>query len=159
MEALARRMLGGNSHQFVRWPFAVGMAFLLLISLLCIHSCGRSSARVLTPKTEIAAFSTALNSFRVDTGRLPSTAEGLGALITKPAPVPDNRWHGPYLDVVNVDPWGHSYVYRYPGMHNTNGFDLYSLGPDGVSKTGGDDPDDINNWDPSSPHAGYSNLR
>jgi hypothetical protein len=46
------------------------------------------------------------------------------------------------------------YVYLCPGIHNTNGFDLYSCGFDGISKSGGNDLDDINNWDPSSPHGG-----
>ncbi len=45
-----------------------------------------------------------------------------------------------------MDSWNNAFVYQCPGAHNTNAFDIYSLGPDGVSKTGGGDPDDINNW-------------
>jgi hypothetical protein len=64
-------------------------------------------------------------------------------------------WRGPYLtvDTIPPDPWEHPYVYRRPGIHGTNGFDLYSCGPDGISKTGGADRNDINSWDPSSPHS------
>jgi len=49
----------------------------------------------------------------------------------------------PYLKRdVPKDPWGNDYVYRYPGQHNQEGYDLHSNGPDG--KLGGDD--DITNW-------------
>jgi len=41
-------------------------------------------------------------------------------------------------------------VYVIPGKNNKLDFDLYSLGQDGQSATGGNDPDDVNNWDPES---------
>jgi len=50
-----------------------------------------------------------------------------------------------------LDAWDHRYVYHCPGNRNTNGFDLYSCGLDGKSFSNGDDPDDINNWNPQSP--------
>jgi general secretion pathway protein G len=78
-------------------------------------------------------------------GNYPTTEQGLQALIAAPttAPVPNN-WKGPYLDpaVIRKDPWGHDYIYRYPGAKNPNGYDLYSVGPNG---TDGDE-DDIGNW-------------
>jgi general secretion pathway protein G len=90
---------------------------------------------------------TGLDCFEIDCGRFPSTAENLSALVTRPTDVPEMRWHGPYLPSVPKDQWGHDYVYCCPGIHNTSPFyDLYSCGPDGVSKSGGDDPDDIPNW-------------
>jgi hypothetical protein len=73
-----------------------------------------------------------------------------GALAT----IPSGKWHGPYLDKIPQDPWGNNYVYCCPGVHSTNGYELYSCGFDGISKSGGDDLDDINNWDPASPHGG-----
>ncbi len=92
--------------------------------------------------------------FSNDCGRFPTTAEGLQALITCPTNISQKLWKGPYIDpqqIIPVDVWGHAYVYRYPGIRNTNSYDLYSVGPDGVSKSGGGDPDDINNWDPKWP--------
>jgi type II secretion system protein G len=79
---------------------------------------------------------------------IPSAAEGLVPLIVRPYDIPEQRWRGPYLlvDKIPKDRWGHEYVYRFPGVHNRNGFDIYSLGPDGKSKTGGDDPDDVRTW-------------
>jgi general secretion pathway protein G len=54
----------------------------------------------------------------------------------------DTNWHGPYLDKLPVDPWKHPFIYTYPGKHNTNSFDLLTVGPDGKEGTA----DDIGNW-------------
>jgi general secretion pathway protein G len=57
-------------------------------------------------------------------------------------PADSTAWRGPYLKkAVSADPWGNGYVYEYPGRHNVDGYDLYSLGPDGREGT-----DDITNW-------------
>jgi hypothetical protein len=74
--------------------------------------------------------------------------------MDRPTNVPDGRWRGPYLDKIPQDIWKNNYVYRCPGIHNTNAYDLYSCGFDGISVSGGEDLDDINNWDPNSPHGG-----
>jgi type II secretion system protein G len=99
-----------------------------------------------------AGHKTVLGMFKMDCGRYPTTEEGLNALITRPKDMPVHEWHGPYFDPPELpkDPWGHDYVYRCPGIHNPDGFDLFSCGPDGVSKTSGDDEDDFNNWNPES---------
>ena len=98
--------------------------------------------------TQMAVFKTALEAFHEDCGRLPSTSEGLSALIARPASLSEKQWRGPYLmaDRIPKDPWGHDYVYRFPAAKGTNAFDLYSLGPDGVTKSGGNDADDISAW-------------
>jgi general secretion pathway protein G len=83
----------------------------------------------------------ALDTFEIDTGRYPTTQEGLSALMQQPGDVPE--WHGPYMkrNVTN-DPWKHPYAFRSPGEHNTDSYDLYSFGPDGQEGT----DDDIDNW-------------
>jgi general secretion pathway protein G len=133
---------------------------LLLLSLtlvlgeagaLGVHS---SQAPVAAIKTHLAVYKTALDAFRSDCGRYPSTSEGLYALVVCPTNIPAGLWRGPYYEDRFKDLWKHDYVYRCPGIHNTNGFDLYSCGVDGISKTGGSDLDDINSWDPASPHGG-----
>ena len=96
----------------------------------------------------------ALEVFRVEHDRYPTQAEGLSALANRPADIPAEKWSA-YLKEVYRDPWGNDYVYRYPGIHNTNSFDLYSLGENGRSKTGGNDQDDINNWNESRPWLQY----
>jgi general secretion pathway protein G len=104
---------------------------------------GRSQqAKVTAAKTQIAQMEVALDAFEIDISRYPTTAEGLKALVEKPAS-DSTEWQQPYLKRdIPKDPWGNDYIYRYPGQYNENGYDLYSLGPD--RKLGGDD--DITNW-------------
>jgi general secretion pathway protein G len=93
---------------------------------------------------DIAILKTALNMFEIDNGYYPRGKEGLLALIQQP---PDAKhWHR-YLDFAKLplDPWGNPYVYEYPGKHNRDGYDVFSMGPDG--QVGGGD--DIGNWPPS----------
>ncbi len=98
-------------------------------------------ARITAARTDIANLEVALDSFEVDTGRYPTTQEGLAALIEAPSNL--KGWNGPYIKRgVPKDPWGNPYIYTCPGRHNTDGYDLQSLGPDG--QEGGDD--DIDNW-------------
>ena len=104
---------------------------------------GRSEqARRAAAKTDISMLGAALENFEVDTGRYPTTEEGLGALIQMPASV--KVWHGPYIkqNYLPKDPWQNPYVYRFPGQYNAAGYDLASFGPDG-NEGGGDD---IDNW-------------
>lgn len=93
-------------------------------------------------KAQISLFETALDTYRLDTGKYPATDEGLEALRTKPAGV--ERWDGPYLNKeVPKDPWGNEYVYQSPGEHGD--FDLMSYGADGSPGGEGSDTD-IVNW-------------
>ncbi|MDP1581488.1 MAG: type II secretion system major pseudopilin GspG [Candidatus Didemnitutus sp.] len=88
---------------------------------------------------------TSLTRYRIDLGDYPSTAEGLAALFTAPANRAE-RWRGPYAEATGgklpSDPWGEAYRYRYPGVKNKGGYDLYSTGPDKADGT----EDDIGNW-------------
>ena len=98
-------------------------------------------ARVTAARTDIANLEVALDAFEVDTGRYPTTDEGLAPLIEEPQDA--KGWHGPYIKRgMPKDPWGRAYVYKQPGEHNTTSYDLYSMGPNG--QDGGDD--DIDNW-------------
>jgi general secretion pathway protein G len=81
----------------------------------------------------------AISQFKVDTGRFPTTAEGLQVLITAPADTPN--WHGPYLLHFPHDHWGRPYIYRCPSRKWPQGFLLLSAGPDGIEGT----DDDVSN--------------
>lgn len=99
-------------------------------------------SEVKTAAAQIVALEKALDQYRIDTSRYPSTEQGLAALNTKPADEP--RWDGPYLKkTVPNDPWGKPYQYRTPGEHGE--IDLFSYGRDGVPGGTGNDAD-INNW-------------
>lgn len=88
---------------------------------------------------------TSLVRYRIDLGDYPTTSEGMQALLTAPANKTD-RWRGPYIDTpgnkLPVDPWTEPYQYRYPGVKNKGGYDLFSKGPDKAEGT----EDDIGNW-------------
>jgi general secretion pathway protein G len=102
-------------------------------------------AKVKATQAQIATFGTALDNFRLDVGRYPTTEEGLDALRRKPSGA--DRWDGPYLQKdIPTDPWGRPYLYKSPGDHG--GYDLLSYGGDGTP--GGDGYNrDINNWESS----------
>ncbi len=103
-------------------------------------------ANTKTAKLQIEDFSTALDAFRLDMGRYPSTNEGLQALILAPGGNA-NRWNGPYLrkNLIPKDPWSNDYQYRAPGQHSGGAFDLYSLGADNAE--GGDgENQDVVSW-------------
>lgn len=104
---------------------------------------GRSEkAKVATAKADIRAnIATALKMYEIDTGALPTTEEGLAALQKAPASAPTS-WSGPYIERVPNDPWGHTYQYKNPGVKSPNGYDLFSLGRDGVESA-----DDVGNWE------------
>lgn len=100
-------------------------------------------AKITAAKTDIANLEVALDSFEIDTGRYPTTTEGIRALIIEPSNTNENEWKGPYLKRgVPKDPWQNEYVYKYPGQYNEYSYDLYSYGPDGTQGT----EDDIKNW-------------
>ncbi|MFZ2446586.1 MAG: type II secretion system major pseudopilin GspG [Syntrophobacteraceae bacterium] len=88
-------------------------------------------------KTQIALLGGALDQFRLDVGRYPSTEEGLDALRKNPRL---EHWDGPYLPKdVPPDPWGKVYIYRAPGEHGD--YDLYSFGSDGQEGGEGESAD------------------
>lgn len=99
-------------------------------------------SEVKTARAQIVAFEKALQQFRVDVGRYPSTEQGLQALLSKPANL--GKWDGPYLEkTLPADPWGQPYVYVSPGEHGE--VDISSYGRDG--RPGGDGLDaDVTNW-------------
>lgn len=95
-------------------------------------------------KTQVKAFKGPLQAYRLDLNSYPSSAQGLDALRQAPGDLANSsKWSGPYLDEpVPADPWGNPYRYEYPGRHNADLPDIWSVGKDGVDGT----EDDVNNW-------------
>ncbi len=104
---------------------------------------GKSKPKV--AKLQIEEFGTSLDMFKLETGRYPTTQEGLQALITQPAGA--TGWNGPYLHKPSVpkDPWENDYHYVSPGQHGT-GFDISSYGADKAEGGDGENKD-INSWE------------
>ena len=96
------------------------------------------AAKDATARSQIEMLGAALDAYRLDTGRYPTSQQGLAALWT--APVGDSRassWRGPYLRKdVPRDPWQNAYVYQSPAEQSPGGYDLLSYGEDG--KPGGE---------------------
>ena len=113
----------------------------VLAAMVMPRLVGRSDeARVATAKADINSnINLALDLFELDTGRYPTTEEGLQALRANPASL--QNWKGPYLKKDPKDPWRKAYAYQYPGSHN-NDYDLFSAGPNGMEG----DTDDVTNW-------------
>jgi general secretion pathway protein G len=101
-------------------------------------------AKAKAAKIEIEQIGQALDLFKLELGRYPTTSEGLQALVAAPSGL--SNWAGPYWkkSTTPKDPWGHEYKYQSPGTHGP--YDIVSLGADGVE--GGEGANkDIVNWE------------
>jgi len=117
----------------------IGMlAALVYPRLTSKVSKGKQSAA----KAQIALLGQALDQFKLETGRYPTTSEGLNALAVNPG---ITNWDGPYLKkAVPNDPWGRPYHYESPGSHGD--YDLFTYGADGTAG-GEDENQDIGSWE------------
>lgn len=115
----------------------------LLAGLIGPQLFGRvGEAKATTARTQMELLGVALDSYRLDNGKYPTTSQGLEALMVRPSrqPAPMN-WRGPYLrKAVPGDPWGKPYRYASPSRGN-EGYDLQSLGRDGAEGGTGEDAD------------------
>jgi general secretion pathway protein G len=142
----ARRQTGSALRAFTILEILVVIAIIgMLVGLTVSNITGVNE----NAKIDIAgvfvksSIKVPLQQYSMHMGDYPTTAEGLQALITAPANRAD-RWRGPYLQENKIpeDPWGRPYQYRYPGTHNKNGYDVYSLGRSGQE----DEKNVIGNW-------------
>jgi len=130
--ALGRHRSGG----FTLIELLLVMVILAILAAVVVPKfTGRTEqAKISAAKTDISNLNLAISTFETDNGRIPTNEEGLTALLEKPANA--DGWKTPYVDKVPVDPWGHAYIYRVPGI-NGKAYDLFCMGPDG--REGGDD--------------------
>ncbi len=96
------------------------------------------SSKTKIAKLQIEEIAKTLDIYKLDTGRYPTTAEGLAALDKKPGSV--SGWNGPYMkDGVPTDPWGNPYRYANPGPNG--GLEILSLGADNAPGGEGENAD------------------
>ena len=112
----------------------IGTGFLTLVAVTFVHQVKRE--RVADTKAILTKTNVALLNFMKDTGRLPTTDEGIDALLYKRENLPD--WHGPYLDKFPIDGWANPLFFVNPSPTRPGGYDLYSFGPDGIDGTADD---------------------
>jgi general secretion pathway protein G len=126
-----RRSEGGFTLIEILVVITIIALIMSLVGPRVLNYLGES--KVKAAKIQIQSFGSALDLFNLDTGRYPTSGEGLTALVQSPGSIP--AWNGPYLKggVVPNDPWGNPYVYRSPGEHGP--YDIMSYGSDG--KEGG----------------------
>lgn len=126
------------------------MVVVVILSILALVIVPRvidrpDQARAARAQSDISAITGAVNLYRLDNFRYPTTEQGLAALVTPPTtdPQPPNWATNGYMERLPVDPWGQPYQYLQPGVHGD--FDVFSYGADGVA--GGTGPDsDIGSW-------------
>lgn len=115
----------------------------LLAALVGPRMFGKTGkAKQKAAKSQISLLETAIDTYRLDVGKFPTTQQGLQALREQPSG--EDKWDGPYLPKeVPLDPWGNPYEYKAPGDHSD--YDIISYGADG--NPGGEDENmDIVSW-------------
>lgn len=124
------------------------MVVMIILGLLAALVVPRMFGKLEKAKTnaayaQIELLGTALDSFRLDVGRYPTTSEGLEALVNQVSDA--EEWNGPYLKKTEIplDPWSNPYHYESPGKHGD--YDLYSLGSDNA-EGGEGEKRDVVSW-------------
>ncbi|MDD5261479.1 MAG: type II secretion system major pseudopilin GspG [Methylacidiphilales bacterium] len=141
MKSYLRGRRGRQAYTLLEIMIVLGIIAVLMGSAIYYLTGAVGGAKMQRVDGDISSITSALKMYEINNRFLPTTEQGLMALVKKPEsePVP-KRWSQLMKDVP-LDPWSHPYQYVYPGKHNPDGFDLYSLGPDGVESS-----DDVGNW-------------
>lgn len=132
---------GALRHGFTLLELLVVILIIgLLTAVVAPRFLGQiSRSEITAARAQLDALDKALQSYRIDNGRFPSTSQGLRALVARPADEP--RWRGPYLQGdVPPDPWGSPYQYRTPGNAGRD-YELSSFGRDRAPGGSDDDAD------------------
>ena len=133
---------------FTLFEMLMVLSIIALLMGLVIYSLGgvTGDAQRQKAKADILTLREALSAYQMECGTLPTTEQGLKALWAMPTAEPLPQHWSKQMDEEVKDPWGNSYQYQNPGKHNPDGYDVFSMGPDGQAGT----DDDIGNWKPAS---------
>ena len=93
--------------------------------------------------SDVNTISSAISTYKLNAGTVPTTQQGLQALITKPASTPVPKRWTQLATEIPIDPWQNPYQYRYPGSKDSSTFEISSKGPDGQEGT----EDDLSSQD------------
>jgi general secretion pathway protein G len=137
------------------------MGRVIAMLVLVVAMGGHVEARSNRLAGDMILIGAALKMFKMHAGRYPAEEEGLMALVERPATYPDDKRWQRVMDRPPLDPWGQPYHYiiltnpsprkkeEVLWLSASEGIGLYSCGPDGISNSRGNDPDDYNTWDES----------
>ena len=140
MNRFIRRQASRAARGFTLIEMLVVIAIIALLAGLAGPAvmAPLGGAKSKTAGIQIADLDKALEIFKLDVGRYPSNAEGLQALVAKPASA--GGWNGPYLKGgLPTDPWGNPYRYANPGPGG--GIEILSLGADNAPGGEGENAD------------------
>jgi len=139
MKRLARSQAG-----FTLLEIMLVVMIIALLAAAAIYGLGGNMdiARETRVRTDLNALKSSLMVYEGTNGHLPTTEQGLKALVTKPTTEPRPRNWRKLTDEIPRDPWQVEYRYERPGTRSNQGYDLYSCGPDNLPNTS----DDIGNW-------------
>ncbi|NJM37997.1 MAG: type II secretion system major pseudopilin GspG [Akkermansiaceae bacterium] len=96
------------------------------------------SAKLGQVESDFKSFESSVAMYKLNAGQLPTTQQGLKALVEKPSSTPVPRRWIQIMKKVPLDPWGKPYAYRFPGKKNAADFEIYSAGPDGIENNADD---------------------
>lgn len=117
------------------------ISIIVVLLGLAISKMGNPTgfAKSVAVRADIQAIGTQLKLYESMNGFLPTTEQGIQAMVTQPSGEPRPvRWYQLFKEVPK-DPWGNNYIYLSPGRKNPTSYDLYSAGPDRKADTGDDD--------------------
>jgi general secretion pathway protein G len=134
-----------NGFTLLEIMLVVGIIAILMSSAAFFMTGSTDTAQAIRVDADIKTYTTQLRTYEILNLSLPTTQQGLQALVVRPTspPIP-KRWRR-LFEELPADPWGQPYNYEYPGRRSGKSFDLFSSGPD--TKPGTDD--DIGNWTPA----------
>jgi general secretion pathway protein G len=139
---LSRRQRHNGPTGFTLMEVLLVLVILVVLASMAVtvFSGTQAGADKKAAAAQVGLYKSAIEMYKFHTKQYPEDLEGLTSepSDTKVA----DRWEGPYIDKVAVDPWDNEYKLAAPGKHNTDSFDVWSMGPDG--QDGSDD--DIGNW-------------
>lgn len=151
--------VGHRYDQIQRLRLCEGFSFIevmivvvilaILATLLIPRVMGRTEdAKRAAAKAQISNIESALQLYKLDNGNIPTTEQGLKALVERPSlgPAAPNWKAGGYLPKVPADPWGFSYKYTTPSTQGGGEFEIISFGADGTPGGEGKNAD-IVSWD------------
>ena len=117
------------------------VSIIVIILGVAISKLGNTTAiaKTMRVQADVQAIKTQLQLYESMNGFYPTTEQGLQALVIQPDKDPKPaRWYQLFRELPK-DPWGNEYIYRYPGLKNSSGYDLFSAGPDRQTDTSDDD--------------------
>src|ERR1700676_3365671 len=134
-------MMKRKQQAFTLLEIMLVVSIIIIILGVAISKLGNTTgvAKNMRVQADIQAISTQLKLYETMNGFMPTTEQGLQALVTQPTTDPRPARWTQFFDSLPKDPWHRDYIYLNPGRKNPNGYDLYSAGSDGKPDTADDD--------------------